>query len=627
MNINDFNIGSGKGNRRIRGNRRSSVCLGILGIVCFFGFITLGVTNAYAKQTAPTKLVYNGHLLDANGDAVTSEVSVRFSFWTSSDSITGDVTATGSINIGASNYADWNEVFTLTPNSEGYFTVDLGTGTTLPDFSSLSDSVLSSLHLQVEVKASASANTAYELLDKDTSNASIDRAPLLSVPFALNADLLDGRDTGTASGSIPVLQTGGLLSISSVPGGTNKDSFTLDSDDSVSSGEISFIFGSALKKRLSYDVTNNVFSFNNALRVGGQLTATGGLTASGTIATESGVVINRENAAKDSVIVFGNTLGQETLKFLNTEHEFEFSDDLRITGNISSSGVLAVESNAPIGGTLTVGGLINGVDISSLASSEDDYHLKTSSGGGLTADVAGGDYMLGGSITTYAGSTGNSVTDDATNYVYFSTGGLTINTTGFPTDHMYIPLATVVAASGDISTVTDNRLFNINNSERTVRKIFTPEYEGASYQGDGSNNVGQLKINHSGGNLMNSYQWSSSRSTLNDYDVLLNFTLPEDFVRWSGNHMTVSYKSSSADQADNTLDIAVFDSESNSVTLTGDSSSLVSTGWTTTKLTFGGTPTWTAGSGSLIRLRLSAKDDNSMHVGKVKLKYVELLSE
>ncbi|MDP7247873.1 MAG: hypothetical protein QF741_04590 [Candidatus Peribacteraceae bacterium] len=624
--MNTFSIGFGKGNRRIRGNRGSSVILGIIGIIGFFGFISLGVSNVYAKTTAPTKLVYNGHLLDSSGDAVTTEVSVRFSFWKSSDYITGDVTSTGAIDIGASNYGSWNETFTLTPNSDGYFTVDLGTGSALPDFSTLSDAVLTSLHLQVEVKASSSANTSYELLDKNTSNASIDRAPLLSVPFALNANLLDGRDTGTASGSIPVLETGGLLSLGAVPGGTNKDTFTLDSDDSVSSGEISFIFGSALKKKLSYDATNNVFSFNNALRVGGQLTATGGLTASGTIATESGVVVNRENAAKDSVIVFGNSLGQETFKFLNTEHEFELSDDVRITGNLSSSGILAVESNAVVGGTLTVGGLINGVDITTLTS-DNDVHLKVSSGAGLNLTVASGDYRLGGTVTAYAGSSNNVIADDDTSYVFFETGGLVTNTTGFPTDHMYIPLATVLTAGGSVSTITDKRVFNSADTERTVTRIFTPEFEGVSYQGDGSNNVGQLVLNHSGGNLMNSYQWSSSRSTLQDYDVLLNFSLPEDFIRWSDNHMTISYKSSSSDAANNKLDIAVFDSADNSVTLTGDSTGLVSTGWTTTAITWSGTPTWTAGSGSLIRLRLSAKSDESMHVGKVKLKYVELLSE
>jgi len=593
--------------------------VGLLGVFLIYGRVE-------AATTVPQKLVYNGHLLDASGDAVTSEVSVRFSFWASSDYVTGDVTATGAIHEAASNYANWNEEFTLTPNSDGYFTVDLGTGSALPDFSTLSTSTLTSLHLQVEVKTASAADTAYELLDKDTSNDSVDRAPLLSVPFALNADLLDGRDTGTASGSIPVLQTGGLLPVSTIPGGTNQDTFVVDSDDSVSSGEIGLVFGQSLLKTFAYDVMNSTFSFNDSVRVGGTLTATGGLTASGTIKTESGVVINVENEAKDSVIVFGNPLGQETLKFMNTEHWFEFSDDLHVTGDITGSGVLHIESDTTIGGALTVGGLINGIDITSL-STDNDVHLKVSSGAGLTISVAAGDYRLGGSVTQYTGTSGVTVTDDDTTNIFFTSTGITLTTDGFPTNRMYIPLASVVAAGGAITAISDRRVFNSNDTERTVTRTFRPEYEGASYQGDGTNNVGQLLVNHSGGNLMNFYQWTSSRGSLQDYDVLLRVTLPQDFVRWGATPLAVSYRSTTGNAADNKLDIAVFDSSGSTVTLSGTSTGLKSTTWTTTTHTYSGAPTWTAGSGSLLRFRMYAKDDEQMHLGAVKLTYVELLSE
>ncbi|MBU0766241.1 hypothetical protein KKF55_00430 [Patescibacteria group bacterium] len=614
------------GNRRKQPNILIFHYSNIISLFIFFSFIFV-ISAAEASTTAPQKLVYNGHLLDSSGTAITTSHSVRFSFWTSADYVSTDVTSTGALHTAATTYASWNETFTVTPNSSGYFNVELGSGTSLPDFSAMSTSTLNNLHLQVEVKAASDADTSYELLDRDTSNPSLDRAPLLSVPFALNADLLDGHDTGTASGSIPVLLTGGLLPVSTIPGGTNQDTFTLDNDNSVSSGNIGLTFGQNLGKVLEYDVTNSTFSFNDAVRVGGTLTATGGLTASGTIATESGVVINVENEAKDSVLVFGNPLGQETLKFLNNEHVFEFSDDLRTTGDLSASGVLAVESDATVGGNLTVEGLINGIDINSLVSSEDDYHLKVSSGGGLTIDVAGGSYRLGGNVTNYAGTTGEPVSDDTTNYVYINTGGLVINQTGFPTDHMYIQLSTVLTAGGDISTVTDRRIFNSSDTERTVTKVFRPEFEGASYLGDGSSNVGQLSVSHSGGNLMNYYKWTSTRSSLNDYDVLLRVTLPPDFVRWGSTPLSVSYKSSSSNAADNKMDIAVFDSSGSTVTLSGTSTGLANTGWTTTTHTFSGSPTWTAGSESLVRLRMYAKDDEEMHLGTVKLTYVELLSE
>ncbi|MCF7845090.1 MAG: hypothetical protein K9M03_04675 [Kiritimatiellales bacterium] len=250
--------------------------IGAIPLMLLAAFVVIPV--AMAATTAPQKLVYNGHLLDSSGAAITTSHSVRFSFWTSADYVSTDVTATGSLNITAGTYADWNETFTVTPNSSGYFNVELGSSTSLPDFSAMSDDTLKNLHLQVEVKAASSADTAYELLDRDSSNDSLDRAPLLSVPFALNSDLLDGHDTGTASGSIPVLLTGGLLDSAVIPGATDQDSFVIDSDDSVISGNINLQFGQSLAKVLSYDVDSTYFNFNDDVYIQGNLTVTGAVT-------------------------------------------------------------------------------------------------------------------------------------------------------------------------------------------------------------------------------------------------------------------------------------------------------------------------------------------------------------
>ena len=96
-----------------------------------------------AVQSVPNKYVYNGHLLDSSGNAVTSAVKIRFSFWTSQDFVAGNVTSTGAIHEAAATYAGYQEVFTVTPNSDGYFSVDLGSSTSLPaiDNQSLSTTI------------------------------------------------------------------------------------------------------------------------------------------------------------------------------------------------------------------------------------------------------------------------------------------------------------------------------------------------------------------------------------------------------------------------------------------------------------------------------------------------------
>jgi hypothetical protein len=72
------------------------------------------------------------------------------------------------------------------------------------------------------------------------------------------------------------------------------------------------------------------------------------------------------------------------------------------------------------------------------------------------------------------------------------------------------------------------------------------------------------------------------------------------------------------------LDISVFDTNGSPVTLTGGSTDLANTSWSTTTLNFGGTPTWTAGQDFLVKFKFSAKDNFQMHLGDVKLTYVEL---
>ncbi|MDD5751544.1 MAG: hypothetical protein PHS73_03425, partial [Candidatus Peribacteraceae bacterium] len=554
--------------------------LSLLGIGAF---VLLCTSHSLAASSVPQRIVYNGHLLDASGNAITTSHMVRFSLWSSTDYAEGDVTGTGAINTGAATYAGWKEAFTVTPDARGYFTVALGSTVALPDFSALAPSVLNSLHLQIEVKAAAASATSYELLDVDSGDTAVDRAPLQSVPNALNADLLDQRDIGTGSGSIPLLVDGGVLPQSMIPGGTALEIFTLDSDDSATS-TISLQFGESLAKTITYDIGLDRFLFNAGIEVQGtlsgsvihaeqQLQSSGslvvegasqfhgavtiadgaGISASGSLLTNANITLNSDNEASDAVLTFGNAAGAETLTFLNAESRFAFSDDVHVADSLTASGGLTVDGpavlkdGAAVTGNLTVTGLINGVDITQLTASVDNSHLKVSTGAGLHVTVARGDYRLGGVVTAYEGGNNVSVADDATNYLFFTSTGLTVTTVGFPADRMHIPIATVVTAGSAVQTITDRRVFNSNDTERTVLRTFEPMYEGSAFEGDGSENVGQLTVNHSGSTLRNFYQWTSTRETLQDYDILLRVPLPEDVVRWTETGVTLDYRSTSPD--------------------------------------------------------------------------------
>lgn len=262
------------------------------------------VSSVFAATTAPLRHAYSGRLLDSNSIAITTDHTFRFSYWKSADSQAGDVTGTGAINTSATNYGGWYETQTVTPNSQGYVLLELGNSTALPAMDSFAVSTLTSLYLQVEVKTSSAADTTYELLDTNASSSTIDRSSILSVPLALNADMLDQRDVGTGSGSIPVLQAGGVLSKAAIAGGTNSGSFVIDADESESASVI-LQFGTSLTRRLTFDITNDRFSFSKGISVHGALSGStlridgnadiwGSLASSGSVTTRgtlSGAIV------------------------------------------------------------------------------------------------------------------------------------------------------------------------------------------------------------------------------------------------------------------------------------------------------------------------------------------------
>ncbi len=515
----------------------------LLAALLVLGSSLVFVSQAHAVTTVPLKFVYNGHLLDSSGNPVTTPHSIRFSFWKSPDYVTTDTTATGAINIGSTNYADWQEVQTITPNADGYFTVVMGSVTAMPSFSTMPQSTLLNLRLQVNVKASAAADTAYELLDPNASDTAIDRSQLQSVPFAKNADLLDQRDTGTGSGSIPVLQNGGLLGRAQIPLGLNGDSFTIDSDDTATTS-IGLTFGTTLNKTLSYDISADRFNFNDSVHIQGDLTVTG---------------------------------------------------------------------------------LINGVDVTSLTSAQDS-HLRASSGGGLTVNIAGGNFRINGDTTNYSGLAGLSVPNNATSYVFFTSTGAQVSLQSFPENISFIPVAQVTTVAGTVTSVLDRRVLQSDDRQSTILRVLHPGYEGASVQGDGSDNVGQLGIDLDNISLKNYYFWTSSKATLNDYDVIVRLTLPLAFNHWRDS-LHFHYRSTSANAADNKLDIQVYDTNGNPVTLSGSTTNLVSTSWASTHVEFLGSPTWTPGQDILVRMRMSARNGYQMHLGDLQLDYVELKNE
>ncbi|PIR49125.1 hypothetical protein COU80_00020 [Candidatus Peregrinibacteria bacterium CG10_big_fil_rev_8_21_14_0_10_55_24] len=107
----------------------------------------------------------------------------------------------------------------------------------------------------------------------------------------------------------------------------NTESFN-SIDDGDGTTDIELRFGDTGNLRLFWDVSDSHFEFTRPVYVQGDLTASGALT------------INDDDTG-DAIITFGNTTLDETLKFNATTGQFEFSDDVNISGTASGSHVHA----------------------------------------------------------------------------------------------------------------------------------------------------------------------------------------------------------------------------------------------------------------------------------------------
>jgi hypothetical protein len=112
-------------------------------------------------------------------------------------------------------------------------------------------------------------------------------------------------------------------------------------------------------------------------------------------------------------------------------------------------------------------------------------------------------YDIGGQRGTYAGVLGQAVTNNDTNYVYLDDSAvLQVNTTGFPTDITYLPLARIVASSGEIVAIHEERVLLASSSAAIGTCRIGYPVDGGIRGGDTSassnNDIGAVRFENTG---------------------------------------------------------------------------------------------------------------------------------
>ena len=249
-------------------------------LACLLFVFTLAIFPAHALETTNQQMVYEGVLLKPDETANTGNFSFRFSLWNNADFESSDILPAGTIDITRPDYLSWQELHPVTIGSDGKFSFTLGSITAFP--ATVFDN--KDLFIQVEVKAAADPDTAYEVVDINTDNT-IDRVQFNSVPSAFNADKIDFRDVGYGNGQIPYLDdTTSTLPTSVLPAASDDLTFTLNKNNTA--GDISLIFGDSLAESLKWNDALDRFEFSDSVYIDGDLVVSGNFVPSPTNITE-----------------------------------------------------------------------------------------------------------------------------------------------------------------------------------------------------------------------------------------------------------------------------------------------------------------------------------------------------
>jgi hypothetical protein len=248
--------------------------------------------------------------------------------------------------------------------------------------------------------------------------------------------------------------------------------------------------------------------------------------------------------------------------------------------NITNSGKVGIGNPAPVG-MLDINGAVAGKALTIL-NETGDQSLLTASASGVTQ------FNIGHTGTVAMGSAGNTFTFDPSSGPAYA------------------------GTARPAKTIT-----------------LTPEYPGAVLTASGSANIiGSMTSDASpSANFRTYYEWKSSQATLQDYTVMVRYTLPSDFSAWqAGDSITVSYNTDSTDPAFNKMDVILYNGTTGSATPVCYKPANVSSSgktWTTIACPLADLTAWTtAGQQGVFYLKLYSQGSAYVQVGDITLNYL-----
>lgn len=398
----------------------------------------------------------------------------------------------------------------------------------------------------------------------------------------------------------------------------NTESFqTIDSGDG--STDIELRFGTTAQT-LKF-LTTGKFQFSRGLSVQGNLSGStlrvdgnadvwGNLSATGSIKTKADLTINSDADTNDATATFGNSTGNQTVKFLNGVQEFELSKGARINGTISGSGTINAQNNINTRADITLNADRGAADAAltfgnattnqTIIYSHANQRFEISKDVKVTGGVRASGNLSGSTLnvdgnTVLRGTTYQWPTSQGGTNTYLKNdgaGGLSWSTTSVPN------------GSGGMLSIH-------------------PEFPNAVYTASGSAYVGQLTYSGALG-TENLYRWTTSKGTLQDYWVAVRLQVPKNFTSFTGTGgIQVRVRTATTSAADNHVTFRLTDTNNAAVAVTNNAQ-LVSAGanvWRTINIGNVAAGTYTPLGYIKLLFKLAATSSGAAELGNIDIRW------
>lgn len=265
----------------------------------------------------------------------------------------------------------------------------------------------------------------------------------------------------------------------------------------------------------------------------------------------------------------------------------------------------------------------------------------------LTVDTTSNSVLVAGALDTTTATTLNIGTANATAITMGSTSGnilTTLNgralvkstagnnsTTAFQVQNASSTalltadttnMQVIIGSGGNTITLSANGITRTGTARNEKKITLTAEYTGAVLDaGNPGSNNGTMTSSVDLTSRMNYYKWTTSQSTNQNYDVVVQVPLPNDFDGWTANPLAVS--TYTKDTTNGTITLEARDSTGtircNFVNVTPGSINAWATNNSACTL---GTGTYTAGDYITLRLRMQSPNGGDVRIGNISLNYL-----